>query len=72
MATKVVSRTPDAVRKVEVVMLQDDFGARMIIEHPILDPNYDADAEEAKAMQQMDANAAAFSEKLNSRKKINE
>jgi hypothetical protein len=67
MATKIVSRTPDVIRKVEVVLLQDDFGARVTIEHKMLNPDYDAAAKEAEVMQQMDANAAVCEQKLTAR-----
>ena len=54
------SRTNDFVRKVQVVVLEDEFGSQHVINHPLGKPGYDAAAVEAAVKAQMEAVCDAF------------
>ena len=60
MAIKVERDNPDPIRKVQKVVLTDEYGAQMILKHPLTQPGYDIAATEAAAIAQMEANAAAY------------
>ena len=60
MAIDVKREAPDPIRKVQKVVLTDEFGAQMILKHPLTQPGYDIAAAEAAAIAQMEANAAAY------------
>lgn len=55
-----VSRTNDFIRKIQRVILEDEYGARNVINHPLGNPGYDAAAVEVAVKAQMEAICAAF------------
>ena len=57
---KVISRRFDAVAKLEIVLLEDDFGAQMVLQHPLAQDGYYPAAEEAAALALLDSNAQKF------------
>ncbi len=46
---RIVERKLDPVQKIEVIILEDCFGAKMILQHPLLKDGYDAHAEEEES-----------------------
>ena len=50
----------DPIRKLEIVTLTDEYGAQMILQHPLTIVGYDRQAEETAAIALMEANAAAY------------
>ena len=56
----VTKDAPDPIRKVQKVVLTDQYGAQMILKHPLTKPGYDPAAEETAAIALMEANAAAY------------
>jgi hypothetical protein len=59
MAT-IKNRKLDPIRKLAIVTIADEFGAEMIIQHPLTLVGYNAEAEEQKAMDLMDLNAQTY------------
>jgi hypothetical protein len=59
MAT-VKSRKLDPIRKLAIVTIVDEFGAEMIVQHPLTLLSYNAEAEEQKAMDLMDFNVQTY------------
>ena len=63
----IVERKLDTAQKVEIVILEDAFGAKMVLQHPLLKEGYDAEAQEQAALKMMEQNERKFRERAESR-----
>jgi hypothetical protein len=57
---KVTNRKLDPIRKLAIVTIEDEFGAQMIVQHPLTLVGYNAEAEEQKAIELMDLNVKTY------------
>ena len=62
-----MERKLDPVQKIEVIILEDCFGAKMILQHPLLKDGYDAHGEEQEALRMMEENERKFRERAEHR-----
>lgn len=59
---RVLKRVVDAERKLEIVTLIDDYGARHVIQHPVCKEGYDAEAAELAELEAMRGREQRFAE----------
>ena len=64
---RIVERKLDPVQKIEVIILEDCFGAKMVLQHPLLKEGYDPEAEEQAALEMMVENEKKFRERAEGR-----
>jgi hypothetical protein len=61
---KEISRVNDPIRKIQIVTFEDEYGARMVLQHPLTIDGYDPQAREARVIALMDENVRKYRERI--------